>query len=248
MSTAPPLDNVGGTSRPLGNGAKRPAAPRTLGAIPPTSRRQQVVDLLRQAIVSGALPVGKQLKQDQLCEELGVSPGPLREAMRQLESEGLVTLHPNQGVFVSEVSADELFGVLLPVRLVLERYMVTQAAAQLTEADYAELDRLVQVMEEGARQGDYATVNEADLLFHELTVTASGATHATQLWRSVLPRIRMHFYRSAPRHQTLEEIPAEHLQLLNALRTRDASVISASLEQHIIGAARTVLQIPEDEG
>ncbi len=215
-------------------------APRNLGAIPPTSRRQQVADLLREAIVSGALAAGEQLKQDQLGQELGVSPGPLREAMRQLESEGLVALHPNQGVFVTEVSAEELFGVLLPVRLVLERYAVSRAAARLTEDDFAGLDRLVRVMDDGARQGSPATVNEADLRFHELTVTASGSVHATQLWRSVLPRIRVHIYRSAPRHRTLQEIPAEHRELLSALRTRDPSVIGAALEQHIIGAARTL--------
>jgi len=198
--------------------------------------------LIREAIVSGVLPAGEQLKQDQLCQELGVSPGPLREAMRQLESEGLVALRPNQGVFVTDVSAEELFGVLLPVRLDLERYAVTRAAAVLTQDDFAELDKLVRVMEEGARQGSFATVNEADLRFHELTVRASGAEHATQLWKSVLPRIRMHIYRAAPLHRTLHEIPAEHRQLLNVLETRDAAAIGAALEQHIIGAARTVLE------
>ncbi|SRR5581483_11980059 len=223
--------------------AAHPARPAgSLGAIPPVSRRQQVADLIREAIVSGVLPAGEQLKQDQLCQELGVSPGPLREAMRQLESEGLVTLHPNQGVFVTEVSAEELFGVLLPVRLDLERYAVTQAAAKLTQDDFAKLDELVRIMEEGARQGSFATVNEADLRFHQLTMHASGAVHATQLWGNVVPRIRMHFYQAAPRHRTLDEIPAEHRELLNALKTRDASVIGAALEQHIIGAARTVLE------
>lgn len=243
MSTAASLRGADGIWQPQGHGPARPSsASASLGAIPPTSRRQQVADLIREAIVSGVLPAGEQLKQDQLSRELGVSPGPLREAMRQLESEGLVALHPNQGVFVTEVSAEELFGVLLPVRLVLERYAVTRAAAMLTEDDLAELDSLVQVMEVGARQGSFATVNEADLQFHELTVRASGAVHATQLWKSVLPRIRMHFYRTAPLHRTLQEIPAEHRELLDALKTRDPGVIGAALEQHIIGAARTVLE------
>lgn len=243
MSTATPLHGADETGPPGGNGpAGLARSLGSLGSIPPSSRRQQVADLIREAIVSGAFPAGEQLKQDQLCQELGVSPGPVREAMRQLESEGLVALRPNQGVFVTEVSADELFGVLLPVRLDLERYAVTRAAETLTEGDFAELDKLVQVMDEGARQGSLATVNEADARFHELTVRASGAAHATQLWRSVLPRIRTHFYRAAPRHQTLQEIPAEHRELLNVLKTRDPDKIAAALEQHIIGAARTVIE------
>jgi DNA-binding GntR family transcriptional regulator len=249
MSTAAPAHGADAGRQPPGEGrARSPVARRDIGAIPPISRRQQVADMLHEAIVSGELAAGEQLKQDQLSQELGVSPGPLREAMRQLESEGLVTLRPNQGVFVSEVSAEELFGVLLPVRLVIERYTAPRAAARFTKADYAEFERLVQVMEEGAQQDNYGMVNEADLRFHELTVTAAGAAHATQLWNSVLPRIRMHVYQSAPRHRTLAEIPAEHRDLLNALRTRDASVIGAALEQHIIGAARKVLGATERDG
>ena len=215
---------------------------RALGVIASLSRRQQVADVLREAIISGVLAPDEQLKQDQLCEELGVSPGPLREAMRQLESEGLVAHYPNRGVFVTEVSKEELFGVLLPVRLILERYAVTRTAECLTENVVAELERLVQVMEEGARHGDLRSINEADLRFHELTVTASGAVHATQLWRSVFPRIRAQVYRYAPRHQELAEIPAEHQELLRAIRAGDEAVIAATLEEHIIGTSRLLLE------
>jgi DNA-binding GntR family transcriptional regulator len=75
--------------------------PRTL---PVASRRQQVVDLLREDIVTGRLAPGAQLKQDLIAEEFDVSGGPVREALRELESEGLVRHVPNRGVFVSEVT------------------------------------------------------------------------------------------------------------------------------------------------
>jgi DNA-binding GntR family transcriptional regulator len=220
----------------------------SLVALPPVSRRQQVADQIREAIVVGVLPPGEQLKQDQLCEELGVSPAPVREAMRQLESEGLVVHYPNRGVFVTDASADELLGLLMPIRLVLERYALTQSGSALTDDVLAELERLVEVMEQGARHGDLRAINEADLRFHELTVAASGSVHAVQLWHSVFPRIRMQIYRAAPRHRALDEIPAEHRELLDALRTRDSDQITAALEEHIVGSCRALLHRPEDPG
>ena len=71
--------------------------------LPASSRRQQVVDVLRDEITTGRRAAGEQLKQDQIARELGVSPGPVREALRQLESEGLAELVPNRGVFVAEI-------------------------------------------------------------------------------------------------------------------------------------------------
>jgi DNA-binding GntR family transcriptional regulator len=223
------------------------ADPKTarFGAVWPVSRRQQVVDAVRDAIVSGQIVPGEQLKQDQLATELGVSPAPIREALRQLESEGLVTHHPNRGVFVTEVSTEELFAVLLPVRLAVEVYAFTQSAARLGEADIAELQRLIAVMEQGAKDVDYVAINEADLRFHELVVLASEAPHTIQLWQSVHSRIRAQMYRMAPHHAGLAEIADEHRELLAVLRAGDATAIRHTLHEHIVLAPEKLLK-PRD--
>jgi len=208
----------------------------------PVSRRQQVVDAVRDAIVSGQIVPGEQLKQDQLAAELGVSPAPIREALRQLESEGLVAHQPNRGVFVTEVSIEELFEVLLPVRLAVEVYAFTQSASRLGESDYAELERLVAVMDQGATDSDLVAINEADLGFHELVILASEAPHTIQLWQSVYSRIRAQLYRMAPRHAGLGEIADEHRELLVVLRAGDPAAIRDTLYQHIVVTCQELLK------
>lgn len=212
------------------------------GAVWPVSRRQQVVDAVRDAIVSGQIVPGEQLKQDQLATELGVSPAPIREALRQLESEGLVTHHPNRGVFVTEVSVEELFAVLLPVRLAVEVYAFSQSAPRLGASDIAELQRLIAVMDQGAKDVDFVAINEADLRFHELVVLASEAPHTIQLWQSVHSRIRAQLYRMAPRHAGLGEIADEHRELLAVLQAGDPAAIRDTLHQHIVVSSEVLLK------
>ena len=83
------------------------------------SRRDQVVEVLRNAIISGAYEPGERLVEATLSQELGTSRGPVREALRQLEHEGLVTSFPYRGAVVLGVSDEEVQEVLIPIRLTL---------------------------------------------------------------------------------------------------------------------------------
>lgn len=212
----------------------RAAPSGRFGAVWPVSRRQQVVEAVRDAIISGQIVPGEQLKQDQLAAELGVSPAPIREALRQLESEGLVAHRPNRGVFVTEVSAEELHEVLLPVRRAVEVYAFIRSASLLTEADYAELERLIDVMDKAAAEVNLTALSEADQSFHELVIAAAEAPHTIQLWQSVHSRIRAQFYRMGPRYAGLDEIAELHRELLRVLRAGEPEAIRATLHQHIV--------------
>lgn len=211
------------------------------GSLEPVSRRGQIVSALREAIVRGDIPPGTQLKQDELSVHFRSSPAPVREALRQLESEGLVEHYPNRGVFVSEVSEEELFAVLLPVRLLVEEYAMRRTSEHLSPELLAQLEEQVVQMERGAIRRDLPAINEADVRFHELTVAASGSYHTIQLWRSVLPRIRVQFYRLAPRHRNLKDIAAEHRALLECLTSGDQRAIEAALREHIVGTSSSLL-------
>lgn len=236
--------------------ASVPAAPRPQrnpldgwmrhdGSLGPASRREQIAVALREAIVRGDIPPGAQLKQDELKGYFRSSPAPVREALRQLESEGLVEHYLNRGAFVSAVSTEELMEVLLPVRLIIERYSFRKVAAHLTDELVAQLRHQVMLMEEGADKHDVAAINEADVRFHELVVQASGSFHTVQLWKSVLPRIRVQFYLLAPRHQNLREIAAEHEALLQCLTAGDREALDATVQQHIIETLSPLLRSGE---
>jgi DNA-binding GntR family transcriptional regulator len=195
-------------------------------------RGQQVVEILRSAIIMGSYEPGERLIEATLSTELGTSRGPVREALRQLENEGLVMSFPYRGAIVVGVSDDEVQEVLIPIRLTLERYSFVRALERMNDDDFAELGKQIWLMEQAARADDLARIVEADLRFHEIVIGASGQPHTVQIWRTIWPRIRAYFYRYG-RGQDLWRMVDEHRDLLAALQSRDPVRMLAVLEQHI---------------
>ena len=195
-------------------------------------RGQQVVEVLRSAIIMGTYEPGERLIEATISTELGTSRGPVREALRQLENEGLVMSFPYRGAVVLGVSDDEVQEVLIPIRLTLERYSFVHALDRMTDEDFAELGKQIWLMEQAARAGDLARHVEADLRFHEIVIAASGQTHTVQIWRTIWPRIRAYFYRYG-RARDLEQMVDEHRELLAALQSRDPKRVLEVLERHI---------------
>jgi DNA-binding GntR family transcriptional regulator len=180
----------------------------------------------------GTYEPGERLIEVTLSTELGTSRGPVREALRQLENEGLVTSNPYRGAVVLGVSDDEVQPVLITIRLTLERYSFLRALETMTDEDLAELGKQVWLMEQAADADDLARNVEADLRFHEIVISASGQTHTVQIWRTIWPRIRAYFYRYG-RGQDLHRMVDEHRELLAALQSRDPDRMLSVLERHI---------------
>jgi DNA-binding GntR family transcriptional regulator len=195
-------------------------------------RGQQVVEILRSAIIMGSYEPGERLIEATLSTELGTSRGPVREALRQLENEGLVMSFPYRGAVVLGVSDEEVQEVLIPIRLTLERFSFTKASARMTEDDFGELAKEVWLLGEAARANDLVRSVEADLRFHEIVLERSGQPHTTQVWRTIAPRIRAYFFRYG-RSADLARIAVEHGGLLTALQSRDPKIVLGALERHI---------------
>jgi DNA-binding GntR family transcriptional regulator len=221
-------------------GQSAPAVPAPALAVPTPlaapqkglPRAQQIAESLRSSIIAGRYEPGERLIETALSAELGTSRGPVREALRQLENEGLVMSLPYRGAVVLGVSDDEVQEVLIPIRLTVERYSFARALDVMTEADFAEMAKQVWLMEQAAKSGDLEKAVEADLRFHDIVISTSGQTHTLQIWRSIWPRIRAYFYRYG-RGRSLEVMADEHRELLEAMQTRDPKIVLAILERHI---------------
>ena len=195
-------------------------------------RRAQVADALREAIMTGQLEDGERLIEERIARGLKTSRGPVREALRQLEHEGFVRSYPYRGAVVLGVSDEEVQEVLVPVRLVLERFSFLKAAELMTDDQFAEVAKQVWLLGEAARANDLARSVDADMRLHELVLEYANQPHTAQVWRSIAPRIRSYFFRYG-RASSLERIAVEHGELLAALQTRDPEAIVGTLEQHI---------------
>ena len=195
-------------------------------------RHQPVVEALRVEILQGRLAAGERLIEERLSNEFHTTRGAVREALRRLESEGLVQSIPYRGAFVLGVTDEEVRRVLIPIRLTLELFCVEHALPLLTDDDFAELAKCVWTMEDAARADDLARLVEADVSFHETVLERARQPYAVQLWRAVAPRIRAYFLRYG-KARDFTQIVEEHRDLLAAFQTRDMEQVLPVLEQHI---------------
>jgi DNA-binding GntR family transcriptional regulator len=205
----------------------------TLPRISDDSRRHRVVAALRGEIVAGRLKPGDKLVESELSERMGVSRGPVREALRQLEQEGLVLLSPYRSTEVLGISQEEVEQILVPIRLILERFAFSHALRRMNEEDFDRLEGLIREMSVAAERGDLDGIVETDVGFHEFVISKSGQPHCLQIWRAIIPRVRAYFYSDGLWRQNSEEVIDEHRELLLVLRTRDEARVLTEVDKHI---------------
>lgn len=201
-----------------------------LPALTSPSRREQVADILREQITTGELMPGQRLTEAAISAQLGTSRAPVREALRQLEQEGLVVSYPYKGTEVLGVSHEEVVEVLVPVRLALERFAFVKAASRLDDAAVARLEALVEEMR--TAPADQGAIADTDIAFHEAVIVLSGQPHCLQIWKSIQPRVRAYFRRDAA-FRNASEVAEQHVALLAALKSHDRATILEAITDHI---------------
>ncbi len=207
----------------------------TLNGLDPVDRKSTasiIADKLREAIMRGSLEPGTQLGEADLATQLGVSRGPLREAMQRLVQEGLLRSESHRGLFVIELDEAGIRDVYR-VRRVVER-----AAAELILGRDGEqvADRLAEVhdrMRRAAVEGDRHALSEADLEFHEAFVAESGSIRLKRLSGTLLVETRMCLSAMADTYEFPHEVADEHAQIVEAIRGRDEAHLFTLIDDHI---------------
>lgn len=200
---------------------------------PPASRREWVLRQLRTRITQGSLAAGDRLVERDISEELGISRGPVREAILLLEQEGMVVTHPYRGAVVSRVTSAEVVDVLVPVREVIERAAFAAAARTGDDELLTRLEHLVRLMRDATSPLDADRLADLDLQFHETVIDASEQVQALQIWRLVQPRVRAYFVQDAGRHEDPSTVADQHQALVDALRTRDPQAVQERISEHV---------------
>lgn len=212
---------------------------RGVGPVTYQSKSRAVYAELRGRILDGSLPPSMALNQEQLAAELGVSTTPLREALRRLESEGLVTSLPHREVVVAGLDFDELLAVY-EVRENLDALAVSLAADRHSEEDAKEIRRAMQRLRDSAGD-DQLAVNRA---FHAAIYRASHNPVLIELLDALWDRSGR--YRQAVGFMAGDtEVHREHLGLVNAVLERRAEEGAALMRAHI---RRTRLTFEERYG
>jgi DNA-binding GntR family transcriptional regulator len=210
------------------------------GALEPSSLVELSVRRLRRDILSGILPPGERLIEEQLTQRFGISRAPLREALRELAQQGLVEHSPRRGVRVADLSAtdvDELFGL----RDLLERYAMQLALPLPDSRSLAGLTGAWDAMAAAVRAGDAFRENEAHRRFHIEVVALAGQRQLLMAFEPVILKLQLYMaanLRREAEHREPSEAVERHRRLLEAVASGDLTTVLAALASH---GARTYI-------
>ena len=187
----------------------------------------------------GRYPLGSRLDQNALAQELGVSTIPVREALRRLEAEGLVSISPRRGAFVATLSPNELREIY-QIREVLDELAIKNAVPRLSDDALHRLGRVVEALDEATQAGDVDALLRLNRQFHGTIYAAAAMPRLLALISNLADRYAVYNRVYVPRHA--EQSRREHLEIYAACRSRDVRLAARLTRQHIRRACRQLLK------
>ncbi|GHS99730.1 GntR family transcriptional regulator [Synergistales bacterium] len=197
--------------------------------------RELVYDYLRDAIGSGEIAAGERLNESELAAKLNVSRTPVREAVRMLESDGLVQAVPRRGVIVHDFDISEIIEIYM-IRQALEVLAIKSAARRATSEEISKMREYLRESEACLAKGNYEGYFEVTELFTNAVIEAGKMPRVTQListYREHLKRYRKITLSDATRRS---EAVSQHFAILDAVESRDAELVGRLVFEHLEGA------------
>lgn len=220
-----------------------PTAP---SALPRQTLVSTAVDALRRRIISGEFREGESLNQVAIAREYAISRIPLREAMRQLEVEGLLVFQPGKGAVVSELSLNEI-GEVIDLRAKIEPDLLSRAIADLTIADLDEANQILEEYETSLKKGEVEAWGKYNWRFHSTLYAPSS--------RAITMGILQNLHHLNERYAKVQisithwekRAAQEHREILEACRKRDRRNAATLLRRHILTAGEALLRFLEEQ-
>jgi DNA-binding GntR family transcriptional regulator len=213
------------------------ASPET--TIARRSLHDELVERLRDMIGTGALAAGEKIQEMALCQRFGVSRTPLREALKVLASEGIVTLQPHRGATVASLSLPELEEIF-PVMGALESVAGELACQRITDEEIAEIASLHQDMVEHWRRRELQPYFQINQAIHQAILEASHNETLKTVYRGLAGRLLTARYVANMSDERWSQAVSEHEAMLVALRARNGLALAAIQKTHLANKLATV--------
>ncbi|MCU1489049.1 MAG: GntR family transcriptional regulator [Acidimicrobiaceae bacterium] len=221
---------------------KTELGPQPLG---PARRRvlaDEVADAIRDAIVGGEIDLGQRLIEEELASRLGVSRGPVREALVRLGQEGLVHMERHRGATVAQLSLDEV-DEIYSLRTALERLAVEWVCRMATDEDFARVGAVLEQFDRLGSPPARAAVAGLDVAFHDAVFHAAHHERLYRAWTGLRSQIFLYLvHRGALRADFATTWRADHEEFLAILKSRKRAQAVRAVEGHIEGTYQRVLQ------
>lgn len=212
----------------------------------PDSLRDQVVQTLREAITSGRFKPGEKLVERELCEQLDISRTSLREALRQLEAEKLITNKLHRGPAVAVMSLSQARD-LYAIRALLESYAVGEFAQRASDAQIEQLGQTVERLHDAAASQDKNKLLLAKADFYEVILAGCGNELVKEMLIGMLSRITLLRSTSFSRPERLRQSLKEISELFTLIKRRDAGAAQEAARLHIIHAQEAALAVMKEQ-
>lgn len=191
--------------------------------------REQIVEQLRNEVLTGQLNAGESLREESLARRFGVSRGPIRDALLQLSQEGLLQSRPNCGAKVAPEPSIVIQPLVIQLRQQIEAFSLQLIFPTLTAEDDRRLDENLERLRAACQSGEMTAVVEHDMAFHRWFVERADEADLLKMWLTVVTRMRLRY----TRHTHLMDSFAEHAAVVEAVHRRDAAAAAAALVANI---------------
>ena len=198
-----------------------------------------VVDRIREMIFQGELPVGTRVPEKQLCAKFGISRTPLREALKVCAKDGVITLLPNRGAWITQLTPDDV-DELFPIMGSLEALSGELACCNATDADIAEVKALHYEMAMHYTHRDQPSYNRVNQMIHKKIMEIAANPTLLQVYRSLAERIRRVRYLANVSSNRWDAAMKEHEAILAALEARDGALLAHLLKSHLLNKREAV--------
>ncbi len=198
------------------------------------SLREQIVDRIRNDVLSGRLVEGERLNEAKLVERFSVSRTPIREALQQLTHEGLLEGRPNHGVKVANCPPDSIRELVVPIRRRVETFALRSFFHEISQADFDLWQEILGKLHAACLARDFAAIAEHDIEFHRSIVNRAHQRDLNAIWMSLVARVRSHFWKTQRRdYADPVQIYEEHAGIVEGFRAGDVEAAVAILEKNI---------------
>lgn len=205
------------------------------------SLREVVLLTLRKAILTGRLKPGERLMEIQLSQLLGVSRTPVRDAIRNLEQEGLVQMSPHRGAHVAYISEKTVIDVL-EVRRAMEGLSVSRAVRRMTPEQLILLQEAMLECERATQSGDCQQVVKADVRFHDIILDSTGNEKLKNIMNNLSDQIYRYRYEFIKDAGNYSAMLAEHRKIYDAMSSRDEDSAVNAIQVHIDNQAEAIIR------
>jgi DNA-binding GntR family transcriptional regulator len=217
------------------------ALPKTVALQAQPALSKNVVDVLRDMIATGQLEQGEHLKENEIALALGVSRGPVREALTQLANEGYIELRRHRGAFVTTLTRRDIHEVYT-LRLALERLAMRRAATRMTSEQLAALDSVLETMKKVPKDFTVHQAVELDLVFHDLVFEAADHGRLLRSWQFIRSQVAFFLYARNSSHPDFGQVGYdEHKEIRDVLAAGDPEAAAAAIVDHVTGSYERLL-------